>query len=60
MLGIVPEELIHDREHALKEGQSFEILFSESGLAEGFGVEALSKLHDYVQDSVFPQFARFF
>jgi hypothetical protein len=60
MLGIFPEELIHDRERALKVEPSFDVLFSEAGLAEGVGVEALSQLHDYVRDSVFPRFARFF
>jgi hypothetical protein len=60
MLGIFPQELIDDRERALKIEPSFDVLFSEAGLAEGIGVEALSQLHDYVRDSVFPRFARFF
>lgn len=60
MLGIFPEELIDDRERALKVEPSFDVLFSEAGLAEGVGVDALNQLHDYVRDSVFPRFARFF
>ena len=60
MLGIFPEELIDDRERALKVEPSFDVLFSEAGLVEGVGVEALSQLHDYVRDSVFPRFTRFF
>lgn len=58
MLDIFPEELIDNR--ALKVEPSFDVLFSEAGLAEGIGVEALTQLHDYIRDSVFPRFARFF
>jgi hypothetical protein len=60
ILGLFPEELIDDRERALKIEPSFDVLFSEAGPTGGVGMNALSHLHDYIRDVVFPRFARFF
>jgi len=60
VLKLLPEELVEDRERALKVEAAFSVLFSEAGLAEGLDVEALGNLHDYIRDSVFPRFTRFF
>jgi hypothetical protein len=56
----LPSELVEDRKGALKIEPSFDVLFSEAGLAEGVGIDALGNLHDYIRDGVFPRFTGFF
>lgn len=60
VLQLFPKELVEDRERALKVEAAFNVLFSEAGLAEGVDLDALGHLHDYIRDSMFPRFTRFF